>query len=103
MLFLFSFLMKEKNIIAIDLGTTHCKAVIINTKGKVLKTFQVATKPLQPKPGWNEQDPEEIFNEVLKLLKQSFSFCNEKNIGSLESKTKITVARAQRRGIESLQ
>lgn len=68
------------NIIAIDLGTTHCKAVIINTKGKVLKTFQLATKPIQPKPGRNEQDANEIFTAVLKLLQQSFSFCKQKNI-----------------------
>ena len=68
------------NIIAIDLGTTHCKAVIINTSGKVLKTFQLGTKPIQPKPGWNEQNPDEIFNAVLKLLQQSFSFCKEKDI-----------------------
>ncbi len=72
--------MKEENIIAIDLGTTHCKAVIINTNGKVLKTFQLATKPMQPKPGWNEQNADEIFNAVIKLLQQSFSFCKEKDI-----------------------
>ncbi len=71
------------NIIAIDLGTTHCKAVIINTKGKVLKTFQLATKPLQPKPGWNEQNADEIFNAVIKLLQQAFSFCKGKNIASV--------------------
>ena len=68
------------NIIAIDLGTTHCKAVIINTKGKVLKTFQLAAKPIQSKPGWNEQNADEIFNAVIKLLQQSFSFCEEKDI-----------------------
>lgn len=72
--------MKEENIIAIDLGTTHCKAVIINTNGKVLKTFQLATKPMQPKPGWNEQNADEIFKAVIKLLQQSFSFCKEKDI-----------------------
>jgi gluconokinase len=71
------------NIIAIDLGTTHCKAVIINTEGKVLKTFQLATKPLQPKPGWNEQNADEIFNAVVKLLQQSFSFCKEKNVACI--------------------
>ena len=75
--------MKNANIIAIDLGTTHCKAVILNSHGKVVKTFQLATKPLQPKPGWNEQNADEIFNAVLKLLQQSFSFCKEKNIACI--------------------
>jgi gluconokinase len=71
------------NIIAIDLGTTHCKAVIINTNGKVLKTFQLAAKPIQLKPGWNEQKADEIFNAVIKLLQQSFSFCKEKNVACI--------------------
>src|SRR5258706_15704916 len=68
------------NVIAIDIGTTHCKAIIINETAKVLKTFQSPTKPLEPKPGWNEQDADEIFQAVLKLLQQSFAFCEEKNI-----------------------
>jgi len=68
------------NIIAIDIGTSNCKAVIINDKTKVLKTFQSPTKPIEPKPGWNEQNPDEVFNAVLKLLKQSISFCKEQNI-----------------------
>ena len=36
--------------------------------------------PYKPKPGWNEQNADEIFNAVIKLLQQSFSFCKEKNI-----------------------
>ena len=68
------------NIIAIDIGTTNCKAVVVDLKGKVLKTFQSATKPIEHKPGWNEQNADEIFNAVLKLLQQSFAFCKEKNI-----------------------
>jgi glycerol kinase len=56
------------NVIAIDIGTTHCKAVIINEKGKVLKTFQSANKTIEPQPGWNEQDPDEIFNSVAAVI-----------------------------------
>lgn len=67
--------MPGMNVIAIDIGTTHCKAVVINEAGKVLKAFQSATKPIEPKAGWNEQDADEIFNAVLKLLQQSFIFC----------------------------
>ena len=68
------------NIIAIDIGTTNCKAVVVDLKGKVLQSFQSATKPIEPKPGWNEQNADEIFNAVLKLLEQSFAFCKEENI-----------------------
>ncbi len=72
-----------KNIIAIDLGTTNCKAVIVTEKAKVLKTFHVPTKPIQPKPGWNEQNPDTVFNAVIKLLQQSIAFCKEENIACI--------------------
>ncbi|MBS1745801.1 MAG: gluconokinase [Bacteroidetes bacterium] len=68
------------NIIAIDLGTTNCKAVIVNMKNQVMKTFHVATKPIEPKQGWNEQNPDEIFEAITLLLKTSISFCGEKNV-----------------------
>src|ERR1700755_1538749 len=68
------------NIIAIDIGTTNFKAVIINEEEKVLKTFQLHAKPIETKTGWNEQDADYIFNSVLELLKQSFNFCKEENI-----------------------
>src|SRR5205809_1601118 len=68
------------NIIAIDIGTTNCKAVVVNSKAKVLQSFQSATKPIEPKQGWNEQNADEIFNAVLKLLQKAFAFCGETNI-----------------------
>ena len=69
-----------KHIVAIDLGTSNCKAVIITEKAKVLKAFHIPTKPVQPKPGWNEQNPETVFNAVIRLLQQSIAFCGEENV-----------------------
>ena len=71
------------NIIAVDIGTTNCKAVIINEQVKVLQSFQSATKPIQPKQGWNEQDADEIFNAVLKLLQKAITFCKAENIACI--------------------
>jgi len=68
------------NIIAIDIGTTNCKAVVVNGHAKVLQSFQSATKPIQPRQGWNEQDADEIVNAVLKLLQQAIVFCKAENI-----------------------
>jgi gluconokinase len=68
------------NIIAIDIGTTNCKAVIVNRHAKVLQSFQSATKPLQPRPGWNEQDADEIFSSVFKLLQQAIAYSKAENI-----------------------
>ncbi|HYK47693.1 MAG TPA: gluconokinase [Parafilimonas sp.] len=69
------------NLIAIDIGTTHCKAVIINEKARVLKTFQSTNKTITPRPGSNEQDAGAIFDDVAGLLCDSFAFCEQKNIG----------------------
>ena len=68
------------NSIAVDIGTSNCKAIVVNERAKVLKTFQSATKPIEPKQGWNEQDADEIYNAVLKLLQQAIAFCKEENI-----------------------
>jgi len=68
------------NIIAIDIGTSNCKAVVINNDAQVLKTFESPTKPIEPKPGWNEQNADEIFNAVIKLLQQAISFCKEEDV-----------------------
>jgi gluconokinase len=68
------------NIIAIDIGTSNCKAVVVNSNGEVQKTIQSSTKPIEPKSGWNEQDADEIFNTVFKLLQQGIIFCKEENV-----------------------
>ncbi|MEP6685076.1 MAG: gluconokinase [Parafilimonas sp.] len=71
------------NIIAIDIGTSNCKAVVVNYKAKVLQAFQSSTKPIEPKPGWNEQNADEIFNAVIKLLQQALDFCGEANVACI--------------------
>ena len=71
------------NIIAIDIGTSNCKAVVVNSKAKVLQSFQSSTSPIVPKPGWNEQDVDEIFDAVFKLLQQSINFCKEENVACI--------------------
>ena len=71
------------NSIAVDIGTSNCKAIVVTAKAKVLKTFQCATKPIELKQGWNEQDADEIFNAVIKLLQQAIAFCGEENISCI--------------------
>jgi len=45
-------------LLGIDIGTSGCKALLIDVNGKVVAT-DTATYPLsRPKPGWTEQDPE---------------------------------------------
>lgn len=45
-------------LLGIDIGTSGCKALLIDTDGAVI-AGDTATYPLsQPRPGWAEQDPE---------------------------------------------
>ncbi|MDV7469876.1 xylulokinase [Acinetobacter baumannii] len=45
-------------LLGIDIGTSGCKALLIDIDGKVIAA-DTATYPLsRPKPGWTEQDPE---------------------------------------------
>jgi len=56
-------------LLGIDIGTTSTKAVLFSENGEELaratsKSYQI----LSPKPGWMEQDPEEIWQAVLSVL-----------------------------------
>lgn len=44
--------------IGIDLGTSACKLLLVDTKGAVRNTVTKEYPLMFPKPGWSEQDPE---------------------------------------------
>ena len=57
--------MNETYIMAVDQGTSGTKTVVFDTQGQIMAQ---ATEPLKsyfPRPGFVEQDPEEIFQNVL--------------------------------------
>ena len=61
--------MNDKYILAIDQGTSGTKTVIFNGRGKIMSR---ATEPLTscfPKPGFVEQDPVEIYRNILSSVK----------------------------------
>ena len=60
--------MEKKYIVALDEGTTSCRAVIYNKEGRSLGSEQREFSQIYPKPGWVEHDAEEIFKCQLKAL-----------------------------------
>jgi xylulokinase len=44
-------------LLGIDVGTSSTKAVLIDTRGRVLATASAAHPIVYPRPGWSEQDP----------------------------------------------
>lgn len=69
-----------RHFIAIDLGTTHSKAVIVNENGKVLHTCKATVTSFQHQEGEHTQDTEAIFQNVLALLKECMDHLKQGNI-----------------------
>lgn len=57
--------------IAIDIGTTNCKALKIDGKGNVISSFQQSVISIQHDDGCFEQEPEPIFMSVVELIRKS--------------------------------
>lgn len=54
-------------ILSIDQGTTSSRAIIFDTDGTVLADERVELTQYYPKPGWVEQDADEILKSVVKV------------------------------------
>ena len=62
--------MNETFILAVDQGTSATKTVVFDTHGRIVTQ---ATEPLKsyfPQPGFVEQDPLEIYQNVLASVKK---------------------------------
>lgn len=55
-------------IIGIDIGTGSTKAIAMDYAGEVIQTSQVSYPTLQPKPGYQEQAPELIWQAFVKCI-----------------------------------
>ena len=59
-------------IIGVDIGTTHIKVIAYTREGVVLHDEKSICKTIQPSPEIVEQDPEAIFESLIKLLQCVF-------------------------------
>ncbi|MCT4580794.1 MAG: glycerol kinase GlpK [Flavobacteriales bacterium] len=57
-----------KYIIAIDQGTTSCRAILFDQNGEVVGVEQEEFTQIFPKSGWVEHNPNEILSTQLKVL-----------------------------------
>ena len=55
-------------ILAIDQGTTSTRAILFNKKGEIIEKAQQEITCVYPKPGWVEQDANEIWISTLSVL-----------------------------------
>jgi glycerol kinase len=55
-------------ILAIDQGTSSTKCLLVDEAGRVVKQGQASLGQSMPKPGWVEQDADEIWNSVRRAV-----------------------------------
>ena len=68
-----------QHIIGIDIGTTHVKAVVASAAGKILYEAKAGYPTLNPSQGYHEQNPQDIFEAVLHVLRDSCEFITDKS------------------------
>jgi glycerol kinase len=61
--------MADRYVLAIDQGTSGTKAVIFDAKGAIVAKATASLKSYFPQPGFVEQDPMEIYENVLQAAK----------------------------------
>ena len=62
----------EKYILSIDQGTSSTRAIIFDKQGNIINMAQQELENYFPKPGWVEQDANEIWLSVLNVLSKLF-------------------------------
>lgn len=62
--------MKQLYMMGVDIGTTSTKAVIFTKSGEVITTFSKGYPLYNPTPSIAEQDPEEIFQAVITVIRE---------------------------------
>jgi xylulokinase len=55
-------------LIGLDIGTTGCKATILDRKGTILETDYQEYPVIHPQPGYDELNSERVWQSVLKVI-----------------------------------
>ena len=65
-----------KFVLSIDQGTTGTRAMIFNHSGEEVSKSYVEHKQIFPNPGWVEHNPDEIWRNTLKVVKDAIISAN---------------------------
>jgi len=76
--------MAKTAFIGIDIGTTGARCCIFDGDGRLISMAKRNYRIIQPKPGWVEQDPDEVVSAVYSSIKESLELANgEYEIGAI--------------------
>ena len=68
--------MKNKYIMALDLGTTSCRCILFDKQGEIRSVAQKEFTQYYPQAGWVEHDAEEIWATQVGLMYEAMSKLN---------------------------
>ena len=57
-------------LLGIDVGTSGCKALLVDEHGRILRQAGAEYALSTPRPGWSEQDPEDWWQGVMSCLER---------------------------------
>jgi glycerol kinase len=58
-------------LLSLDLGTTRVRALLVDAEGRVRGRAERALRTAYPAPGWVEQDPDEMWQQSLVVLRDA--------------------------------
>lgn len=65
--------MKRDHVLALDQGTTSCRAIVFDSSSSIVAVGQREFKQIYPKPGWVEHDAGEIWETQLAVAREAIS------------------------------
>ncbi|WP_232697575.1 glycerol kinase GlpK [Brevibacillus daliensis] len=75
--------MGKQYIVALDQGTTSCRAILFDHKGKVVQIAQREFQQFYPKPGWVEHDANEIWKTQLAVMQEAIGHVQPESIAAI--------------------
>ena len=65
--------MSAELLLGIDVGTTNCKALVLDAAGRALAVAAAPTPALRPRPGWVEHDPAALWGTVAGVVRAALA------------------------------
>src|SRR5215211_4525639 len=66
----------ERFVLAIDQGTTSSRAIVFDRDGRIRGVGQHPTRQIYPRPGWVNQDADEIWETTVRSIHDALAAAN---------------------------
>ena len=73
----------KKYVLALDLGTTGNRAILFDSRQRIIRKSYQEFRQIFPKPGWVEHDPVEIWKSTLAVIRKTISGIDPEQIAAV--------------------